>query len=279
MLKLAAFGDEISPDLDVQIENLQQHGIMHIELRGVAGKNVLDFDKALRGDIKARATDAGIAIACIGSPIGKVRLGEPFEKHFDRFKIAVEIAEFFDAPMIRIFSYYPAEGTSHADFIRKDRREVLNRLQTQVAYVENYRPLLVHENEKDIYGQYGAQCLDIHREIPSPKFKAAFDFANFVQADEDPAVNWPMLKEHVAHIHIKDALKGSGKVVPAGQGNGNIPAILKDAWNGGYRGFLTLEPHLKVAGQSSGETGPELFKVAVNALRTICCEQGIPLAS
>jgi len=279
MLNLAAFADEISPNLGVQLENLKKNGVTHIELRGVAGKNVLDFDKAMQKDIKARAADAGIGIACIGSPIGKVKLGEPFEKHFDQFKLAVEIAEFFDAPMIRIFSYYPAEGTSYADFLKKDRTEVLKRLEKQAAYVENYRPLLVHENEKDIYGEKGPQCLDIHQSIQAPKLKAAFDFANFVQAGDDPAVNWPMLKKYVVHIHIKDALKGSGKVVPAGQGDGGIPAILKDAWASGYRGFLTLEPHLKVAGHSSGETGPELFKVAVDALRKICAEQGVPLAS
>jgi sugar phosphate isomerase/epimerase len=279
MLKLAAFADEISPDLGVQLDNLKKNGVTHIELRGVAGKNVLDFDKAMQKDIKARAADAGIGIACIGSPIGKVKLGEPFEKHFDRFKLAVELAEFFDAPMIRIFSYYPAEGTSYADFLKGDRAEVLKRLEKQAAYVENYRPLLVHENEKDIYGEKGPQCLDIHQSIQAPKLKAAFDFANFVQAGDDPAVNWPVLKKYVVHIHIKDALKGSGKVVPAGQGDGGIPAILKDAYASGYRGFLTLEPHLKVAGHSSGETGPELFTVAVDALRKICREQGIPLAS
>ncbi len=279
MLKLAAFADEISPDLGVQIENLKKNGVTHIELRGVAGKNVMDFDKPMQKEIKAKLADAGLAVNCIGSPIGKVKLGEPFEKHFDRFKLAVEIAEFFDAPMIRIFSYYPAEGTSYADFLQKDRAEVLKRLEKQAVYVENYRPLLVHENEKDIYGEKGPQCLDIHQSIQAPKLKAAFDFANFVQAGDDPSVNWPLLKPFVAHIHIKDALKGSGKVVPAGQGDGDIPAILKDAWNSGYRGFLTLEPHLKVAGHSSGETGPELFKVAVDALRTICAEQGVALAS
>jgi len=40
----------------------------------------------------------------------------------------------------------------------------------------------------------------------------------FVQAGEDPLANWPLLKPYTVHIHIKDALQGSGKVVPAGEG-------------------------------------------------------------
>ncbi len=47
MLKLAGFADEISPDLSLQIEVFKKLGITHFELRGVAGKNVLDFDRGV----------------------------------------------------------------------------------------------------------------------------------------------------------------------------------------------------------------------------------------
>ena len=57
-----------------------------------------------------------------------------------------------------------------------------------------------------------------------------------------------------------------------------IEPILKDAYASGYRGFLTLEPHLRVAGHSHGETGPELFKVAADALKNLCRRNNIPLA-
>ena len=271
MLRLAAFADEISPDLDVQIANCKQYGVTHIELRGVAGKNVLDFDKPMRAEIKKKLTDNGLGVISIGSPIGKVKLSEPFEPHFERFKIAVESAEFFDAPFIRIFSYY--------DAFPNGRAEVLRRMQQKVDYVQRFRPVLVHENEKDIYGERGPQCLDLHRSIDSPKFRAAFDFANFVQAEDNPLDNWPLLKPYTVHIHIKDALMGSGKVTPAGEGDGHVAEILKDAYAGGYRGFLSLEPHLSAAGQFSGFSGPTLFGVAVEALRKLARENSIPLAS
>ena len=48
MLKLSAFADEIGPDLDEQIRVCKANGVTHFELRGVYGRNVMDFDAGLR---------------------------------------------------------------------------------------------------------------------------------------------------------------------------------------------------------------------------------------
>jgi 3-dehydroshikimate dehydratase len=274
MLKLAAFADEISPLLEEQIKVCKANSVTHFELRGVNGKNVLDFDQPLRNEIKSRLTACGLAVACIGSPIGKVKITDDWQTHFDRFKIAVELAQFFDAPMIRIFSYYPDD----AGEILKYRDEVIRRMRAKVDYIKNINVTLVHENEARIYGEKGAQCLDLMKTIDSPKLRSAFDFANFVQAKEKPLDCWPMLKPFTTHIHIKDAIRADGKVVPAGQGDGQLEPILKDAYASGYRGFLSLEPHLSAHGQFSGFTGPELFTKAVDALKLLCKNAKIPLA-
>jgi 3-dehydroshikimate dehydratase len=274
MLKLAGFADEISPELDQQIAVFKELSITHFELRGVAGRNVLDFDSALREQIKAKLAAAGLAVACIGSPIGKVKIDLPWEPHFERFKIAVDAANFFGAKLIRIFSYYPPEGGD----INQYRDEVMRRFRAKVDYMAGSDLTLVHENERHIFGEGGANCLDLMKTIDSPKLKSAFDFANFVQAGEDPLTNWPLLKPYTVHIHIKDAKK-DGSVVPAGEGAGQLGIILKEAYNSGYRGFLSLEPHLAAQGQLSGFSGPGLFKTAAVALRKVCAENGILLAS
>jgi sugar phosphate isomerase/epimerase len=160
----------------------------------------------------------------------------------------------------------------------RDRAEVLRRMQKKVDYLRDRAPVLLHENENDIYGERGAQCLDLLRSIDSPKLRCAFDFANFVQAGENPLDNWPSLKPYTVHIHIKDALAGTGKVVPAGHGDGKIAEILKDACASGYAGFLSLEPHLAQHGQFSGFSGPDQFKVAADALKKLCRDNGISLA-
>jgi sugar phosphate isomerase/epimerase len=274
MLKLCAFADEISADLDEQIQVCRECGIRLIELRGVGGVNVLDFSRQMRSRIKSRLAESGISVACIGSPIGKVKISDPWEAHLERFRIAVELAEFFEARMIRLFSYYPpASGVDRGPW----RGEVMRRMRAKVEYVGDRNILLVHENEREIYGERLRECVDLMQTIDSPKLRFAFDFANFIQAGDRPRDNWPALRKFVAHIHIKDARAADGAVVPAGQGDGDIGPILADAYHNGYRGLLSLEPHLSAAGQFSGFTGAKLFRTAVDALREVCREAGVPL--
>jgi 3-dehydroshikimate dehydratase len=274
MMKLAAFADEISPDLDEQIKFCKENHVTHFELRGVYGKNVLDFDKPLRQEIKTKLEANGLGVVGIGSPIGKVKIDEPWPAHFERFKIAVDAAHFFSAPLIRIFSYYPPEGGD----ILKHRDEVMRRFAEKVQYVKNDSVTLVHENEAKIYGEKLAQCVDLMKTINSPKLRFAFDFANFVQAGDKPLDNWPSLKPYSVHIHIKDALFEGRKVVPAGQGDGQLEPILVDLQRSNYGGFLSLEPHLATHGKMSGFSGPQLFKVAADALKDLCRKNNIPLA-
>lgn len=277
MVHLSAFSDEIDPAIGPQIEHCRRNGVTHIELRGVDGVNVLDFTADQRKAIKTALDAGGLGVVAIGSPIGKVAIDKPWNDHFDRFKIAVDAAEYFGAPMIRVFSYYPPGGEGKGD-IAPHASEVFDRFRKKVEYVQNRNITLVHENEKGIFGEGVKHCVDLMKAVDSPKLRTAFDFANFVQAKEKPIDNWPLLKPYTTHIHIKDAVMADGKVVPAGHGDGDIEAIVKDAYASGYRGFLTLEPHLKVAGHSHGETGPELFKTAADALKAILTRNHIPLA-
>jgi sugar phosphate isomerase/epimerase len=275
MLKLAAFADEIGPDIDHQIRVCRENSVTHFELRGANNKNVLDFDESLKREIRAKLKAAGMGVACIGSPIGKVKIDEPWEPHFEKFKVAVSLALYFDAPFVRIFSYFhPQENGDWTPW----RDEIIRRMRAKLEYIKDKNVILVLENESHIYGDTGQRALDLLRTINHPKFRAAFDFANFVQVGDYPEKIWPEIRPYVVHFHIKDALRINKKNVPAGQGQGQIPSIVADAYANGYRGFLSLEPHLKYAGPSHGETDESLFKVAADALKGICARQSIPLA-
>ena len=269
MIHLSGFADEIGPDLGLQIETLTSESMTFLELRGVWDTNVLDLTDDQRAEVRERLGDAGIGVSSIGSPIGKVRIDEPWADHVERFKAALDAAEFFAAPYIRLFSYYPPEGAQIADH----RDEVIRRLNEQVE-MANGRPVtLLHENEADIYGEKPDGCLDLHENVPG--LKAVFDPANFVQAGVKPAEAWAALKEHVVYFHVKDVVAGTGKIVPAGEGDGRIPEILREAiCERGYSGFISLEPHLAVAGQFAGFSGPDLFKKAVQTLKKILDDLG-----
>ena len=277
MPKLSGFADEIGPSLEEQIRVLRDTGVTHFELRTVGKVNVIDFTDAQRREHKRKIDDAGLGVACVGSPCGKQPADADDNKLMDQFKRARDAADFFGVTMIRVFSFYPngGEGNGPVEAIR-DRAIELLRMQCDL--LDGTDIVMVHENEKGIYGDTGRRCSDLMKSVDSPKLRAAFDFANFVQVGDDPAKCWPMLKPFTAHIHVKDAKRGTGAVVPAGEGDGGVAAILADAYRSGYDGFFSLEPHLAVAGHSHGETGEKLWHVAVDALRKICGERDIPLA-
>ena len=122
---------------------------------------------------------------------------------------------------------------------------VLDKLRQFIRIAEKHDIVLLHENEKGIYGDTGARCKLLFDRLACPHFKAAFDFANFVQCEQDTAECWELLHDQIAYIHIKDALPGCLLNVPAGTGLGKIPELLRRAFcEEGYHGFLTLEPHL-----------------------------------
>jgi len=269
VIRLSGFADEIAADPAVQIEVLQSEGIRFLELRGAWGKNVLDFSDTERQDLRRRLHDAGIGVSAIGSPIGKVPIDESWPDHAARFKIALDAAKFFEAPYIRVFSYFRPKVGDIADH----REEVIRRLNEQVAMARGRPVRLLNENEGDVYASTTERCLDLLENVPD--MDMIFDPANFIQAGVRPAEAWPRLADRVAYFHIKDAILGTGQVVPAGEGDGALAETLRDAIRQrGYEGYLSLEPHLAAAGQFSGFSGPDLFKQAVRALKRILNEIG-----
>lgn len=272
MVTLTGFADEISPDLEVQLDVLASEGISHLELRGVWGKNVLDLTDEEVGRVKARLSERGFKVSSIGSPIGKIKITDPFEPHIERFRRAVYVAREMEAPYIRIFSFFIPEGDDPAVY----REEVLSRMKQLARLAEQEGIVLLHENEKEIYGDNGERCLEILQACDSPKVRAAFDPANFVQCGVRPMTEaFPLVKDYIAYFHIKDALMESGKVVPAGEGDGELEAMIAEVKRQGYNGFLSLEPHLSAAETFQGFSGPELFVVAVRALKKLLTEAGI----
>ena len=159
------------------------------------------------------------------------------------------------------------------------RDEVMRRLEAMVEYVENRDVVLVHENESAHLRRDGQGVPGHPADGELAEAAERVRFRQLRPGRAEPEELLEAAQAYTVHIHVKDALFDGGKVVPAGQGDGAIPRLLEDAWKSGYRGFLTLEPHLAHAGQFAGFTGPDSFKVAVDALKKICTEKNIPLAS
>lgn len=233
--RLSAFADEADSEIDGQIKALHGNGINLIELRGVGKKGVTELTESEMRDLRRRLDDEGIAVWSIGSPIGKIELGDDFEKHLEVFRHALELANIAGAERMRIFSFYVPAG--EAD---KHRSEVMDKLGRLVSAADGSGVTLCHENEKGIYGDMPERCVDIHKSIPS--LRAVYDPANFVQCGADTLKAWDMLEPYINYMHMKDADE-TRTVVPAGKGVANVPELLKRYEKIGGD-VITLEPHL-----------------------------------
>jgi 3-dehydroshikimate dehydratase len=269
MFTLSAFADEISSNPQEQIAVLQQCGVRHIELRSMQNTNVLDLTDLQVKEMKSLLDKHRFRLSAIGSPIGKIKISEPFEPHLKRFQRAIELCKVFDTPNIRIFSYYLPEGESW----EKWRPTVFDHMAEKLKLAEKAGVRLLHENEHRIYGDDPERVRDLLETLcgqgASRHFGAVYDPANYVFCGYDPWKGWQMTKPWTVHFHVKDWVHGERHGRVAGDGQGRIPDVIADAVAMKYEGFATLEPHLLGGGPTGGVTGPELFPQAVAAFKKV----------
>lgn len=278
---LSAFADEICDGLEGQMDALDRHGIQYIEFRRADGKGVAAYTAGEAEAARRRMQARGFAVSAIGSPVGKTFIDDDFEPAFGQYKHVVELAKAFETDYIRVFSFYIPEGDDPAAW----RGEVMKRLRAMADYAEKAGVVLLHENEKQIYGDVPERCRDIFDTVKSPALWATYDPSNFVQCG---VRNYPhafkMLRDKIRYVHMKDsvyAAKSSEaadagfdrQVVsdahrPAGQGDGNCREILSDLWKEGYEGFVSIEPHL-VNYEGVPGSNADKFDAAADALKKL----------
>lgn len=239
-ITISGFYDEISGDLNKQIEVLHVLNESYMCPRTVNNKNIADYTyEEFERDIYPVLKKEGIRFSSIGSPIGKVGIDdeEGFAKQKVQLAELVKIARLMECEYIRIFSFFYGDKDPASC-----HDKVIARLKELLPIVKGSGVKLMHENEKFIYGDVPERVLAIKKEIDDEDFVFCFDASNFVQCDVDPKAAFDALKDIVVYYHIKDC--SSYKVeVPVGTGEGCYDYILSELKKRDYQGFMTLEPH------------------------------------
>jgi sugar phosphate isomerase/epimerase len=275
MWTLSGFIDEISDDLSEQCKVAAGLGLRYVEVRSAWGTNILDLDDTQLATVRETLAEHGLKASSIGSPIGKISIDDEFPPHLERMRHAVEVAKTLEAPYIRLFSFFIPEGTDPDSW----RDEVLSRMSALAEAAADSDVILVHENEKDIYGDIPRRCLEIVTSVGSPNLELAWDPANFVQVGVRPFTEgYAMLRPHVSYIQIKDALLADASVVVAGAGDGEVPETVRALRADGFDGFFSLEPHLGKYTAFGALSGPELFTKSWQAFTDILSSEGIAYA-
>ena len=275
MWTLSGFVDEISPDFTEQCRVAADLGLAYVELRSAWNVNILDLDPGQLETVRRTLDAHGLQVSSIGSPIGKIFIDDPFPPHLERMRHAAEVAHLLHAPYVRIFSFFLRPGADPADH----RDEVIARMRALARVAEEADLVLLHENEKEIYGDVPGRCLDVVRSVGSPHLRLAWDPANFVQVGVRPYTDgYAALRPHVEYVQIKDARAADGTVVTAGNGDGEVARTIRALRHDGFDGFFSLEPHLALGHATGGFSGGDQFSRAWQAFTDLLKSEGIEYA-
>lgn len=274
MIRLCAFSDEAGSSLQAQIDALHRNGIGLMEIRMVDGENIANISAQRAKEIAEILKENQIQVWSIGSPLGKVSLGEDFdfEKVSAQCAHLCQLANILGADKIRMFSFYDAYDK---------KEQVIDYLRRLVAQAAEYGVTLCHENEKSIYGDTLERVTELMRCVPGLKF--IYDPANYLQCGEKAEDTLPALHGSTEYFHIKDVISATQELVPAGYGDGAIATLIEMIQGDKV---MTLEPHLMVFdGYASFDpeamknkfqfsSNTEAFDAGVTALKALLKQQG-----
>ncbi|MGO4146893.1 sugar phosphate isomerase/epimerase family protein [Paenarthrobacter sp. YAF11_1] len=272
---LSGFGDEVDPDPAIQAAVLLALGASHLEVRSAWGTNVSELEPEAVQRLKEILDEKGLKVSAVASPIGKVDVSLPVEHELARLRQIISVAKALDTKYVRIFSFYRGEDQGQEEI----RDAVMERMAALASEAAASDVILLHENEKGIYGDTPERVLDIMETVNSPALRVAWDNANFVQVGVKPYTEgYALLRPYLEYLQVKDAIATTGEVVPSGEGDGELDATIAALAADGYKGFASLEPHLASAHELGGYSGPVAFGIAARAFAGLASKNGVTLA-
>jgi sugar phosphate isomerase/epimerase len=238
---ISGYTDEISQDLTVALDVLAREQIQHVDLRRIWGRNVTLLDEEQVRDAQAQIAQRGFTVTAISTAVGKTQITDDFAPEVARFQRALELARLFDAPYVRVFSFYVSEEEA-----ARYRPEALRRLRHLCELADDVGVVLIHENEEGGFCAWRPEeCLAFHRELPE-NFRACFEPCSFTVMGYDAYREaLPLLQPYIAYWHVRDTTRGTTRYTVVGEGDTGWPQLLTSLRQNGYQGYLALEPHLE----------------------------------
>jgi len=266
---LTGFTDEAGADLATQIRATKELGWSHISARMIGSKNIHELGETEFNEVADTLNAEGIKVPEFGSLIGNwaKSIDTDFaitEAEIDR---AIPRMQRLGTKLIRVMSYAQEPWGSDQ---KEDER--FDRLRKIVARFDELGLTAVHENCMNWGGFSSEHTLRLVDEVPG--LKLVFDTGNPVfQRDRSKGEPFPWqsalefyqaIKEHIVHIHIKDAImhaeEGEPEYTQAGEGQGFVKEILSDLKSSNYEGGIAIEPHIaKVFHNASDDNTDEEY--------------------
>ena len=248
-LHLAAVGDEAGPDLDSQLAAVGRLGWDLIELRSVDGQALADLPPAGFARLVGRLAAAGLGTACVDSRIANWArpVTGPLELDVAELDVLAERCAALGTRYVRVMSY-PNDGLPEPDW----GREAIRRLRRLARQAERAGLVLLHENCSGWAGRDADRVLRLLAEVDSPALGLVFDTGNGVEYGYDAyellAELLAAVPDRILHVQVKDAAGTADRpdYCYPGEGRCRVAECLRLLLDSGYRGVLSVEPHMLV---------------------------------
>ena len=240
MFRISGFFDEASMRLDAQLALMQALDVHWLCPRMIDGKNITDFTlETFNENLRPKLDATGVKLSSIGSSLGKIPLDDEkaYQAQLRKMANLADIVEAADCRYIRMFSFYMPQGFDEDALFPR----VEEKLRGFLKAIEGRNITLIHENEKNIFGDTPQRAMRLFDAMGSSQFALCYDASNYLQVGEDPWEAYLLTRDATVYFHMKDCRNGFE--VPLGEGQGRIRDILADLAARDYDGFLTLEPH------------------------------------
>ncbi len=271
MRLFTGFADEAADGIEGQVSVLKRMGWNSIELRAVDKVLAHDLSEDRFAKVADYLEENHITVACLGSGIANWSkpITEPFEVTQEVVRRTIVRMKRLKTNYVRIMSYKVIEDANGKILDEQQERERFRRLNWICEAFGDHGLIPVHENCHTYGGMSPDHTLRMLEHVPA--LKLVFDTGNppitsdartpYPYRPQDSYEFFSAVKEHIVHVHIKDALfADDGKTELyrfPGEGNGHVRKIVGELKRSGYAGYYSIEPHMEVVFHDSSAISNE----------------------
>lgn len=247
-IRPCVFSDEVAADFEEAVRLSAEAGAQGLELRGkMFGRSIGQIDDADVARIREICNRYGVAVAVIGSPVGKCSMDDPEElaQHQRLFQRMAELAHAFETPLIRAFALWKPGREKTPDH---DRPELAGYLPRIRAFLEPILEIAERENVRFCLETEGATlvgtCAEARQVIDAvggpPALGLAWDVNNGLSCGESPyPEGYGLIRDRIYHVHVKPNRAKS--LATVGESPLTYEALLRTLKQDGYAGWASIE--------------------------------------
>ena len=242
MAKLGVITDGISRDLEHALRVMHDNGLNQAELQFIGDKEVGDLNANELEKTKQLIDQFEMEVSSIsrhnfaGLGVHDVSVGDNnYIHHMDKLKLCIEMAQQFNAPLVRIMSFqkemvlfgkYGAEKWNVSAGAWEKLVELMGPV-VELAKNENIILIVETGNNAMITSCFlGRKLID---DLGTDHLKILWDPANALYCGEDPSVDAfdSMAGGYLGHVHMKDVIVSIDKESTQGMSIENAVKLIR----------------------------------------------------